>query len=96
MTLLETTYRQLHSIGLVACAEAFSADYLGKNRNWYALQKYAGRDFSVAAAIQCLRSVRLKQRNAQLPAQQQLTLLQLEQQLLAHLNEKHSVADVTE
>ena len=96
MTLLETTYRQLHSIGLVACAEAFSRDYLGKNRNWYALQKYAGRDFSMAAAIQCLRSVRLKQRNAQLPAQQQLTLLQLEQQLLAHLNEKHSVTDVTE
>ena len=94
MTLLETTYINLHSIGLVACAEAFSADYLGKNRNWYALQKYAGRDFSVAAAIQCLRSVRLKQRNAQLPTQQQLTLLQLEQRLLAHLNEKHSVADV--
>ena len=94
MTLLETTYKQLHSIGLVACAEAFSADYLGKNRNWYAFQKYAGRDFSVAAAIQCLRSVRLKQRNAQVPTQQQLTLLQLEQQLLDHLTAQHSVADV--
>ena len=96
MTLLETTYRQLHSIGLVACAEAFSADYLGKNRNWYAFQKYAGRDFSVAAAIKCLRSVRLKQRNAQLAAQQQVTLQQLEQQLLAHLTAQHGVADVTE
>lgn len=94
MTLLETTYTNLHSIGLVACAEAFSADYLGKNRNWYAFQKYTGRDFSVAAAVQCLRSVRLKQRNAQLPKQQQVTLQQLEQQLLAHLTAQHGVADV--
>ena len=94
MTLLETTYTNLHSVGLVACAEAFSADYLGKNRNWYAFQKHAGRDFSLAAAIQCLRSVRLTQHSAQLPQQQHATLQQLEQQLLAHLTAQHSVADV--
>jgi hypothetical protein len=55
MTLLEKTYRQLRSAGLVHCAEAFSVDYLSKNKNWFSYQRCTGRDFSVDAAVQCLR-----------------------------------------
>lgn len=94
MTLLETTYRQLHSIGLVACAEAFSRDYLGKNRNWFAYQKHTRRDYSVGAAIQCLRSIRSKQRSNELSKAQLVALQRVEQRLIAHLNTQHCVADV--
>ena len=94
MTLLEQTYRQLQSTGLVHCAEAFSRNYLGKNRNWYAYQKHAGRDYSVAAAIQCLRNIRSQQRSSGLSKAQQMTLQRVETQLTMHLNTQYCVADV--
>lgn len=94
MTLLETTYRQLRSAGLVHCAEAFSRDYLGKNSNWFAYSKHMGRDYSVGAAIQCLRSIRSKQRSSDLSKAQQVALRRIETQLATHLNTQHCVADV--
>jgi len=94
MTLLETTYINLHSIGLVACAEAFSADYLGKNRNWYAFQKYAGRDFSVAAAIQCLRVIKGRLQCQELDAANIALLMRTAEQLQLHLATQYSIADV--
>ncbi|KPA22694.1 hypothetical protein shim_09810 [Shimia sp. SK013] len=94
MTLLESTYRQLHSAGIVHCAEAFSSTYLSKSKNWYAYQKHSKRDFSVDAAVQCLRSIRSQMRAAAISTAQQELLAQLEQQLLAHLNSHHCVADV--
>jgi hypothetical protein len=94
MTLLETTYRQLRSTGLVLCAEAFSKDYLGKNSNWYAYQKHTGRDYSVNAAIQCLRSIRSQQRQTAITTAQAQTLKNTEQQLLAYLHAQYCVADV--
>ena len=94
MTLLENTYRQLHSAGLVHCAEAFSCAYLSKSKNWYAYQKHTGRDYSVDAAVQCLRSIRVQMRVAALSTAQRQLLIRLEQELLAHLNSQHSVADV--
>lgn len=94
MTLLETTYRQLRSTGLVHCAEAFSRNYLGKNSNWYAYQKHTGRDYSVGAAIQCLRSIRSKQRSNELPKAQLVALQRVEQRLITHLNTQYCVADV--
>ena len=94
MTLLERTYTQLRLAGLTHCAQAFSCDYLGKSKNWYAFQTYAGRDFSAAAAIQCLRSLRLRQLAPQLHQQQRDALVTAEQALLAHLNQVHLVADV--
>jgi hypothetical protein len=63
MTLLEQTYTQLKQVGLVNCAEAFSRNYLQKNCNWFAYQKHTGRDYSVGAAIACLRSIRSQQRS---------------------------------
>ena len=94
MTLLEKTYSELSGVGLVPCAAAFSTDYLGKNKNWFAYQKHVGRDFSVDAAVQCLRWTRAQQRTAKLTQAQQDALVAVELELLAHLNVQHSVADV--
>lgn len=94
MTLLETTYTNLHSIGLVACAEAFSADYLGKNRNWFAYQKHVGRDYSVSAAIQCLRAIKGSLKREDLDAQNRTLLMRTAEQLQLHLATKHSIAEV--
>jgi aspartate/glutamate racemase len=94
MTLLEKTYRQLRSAGLVRCAEAFSVDYLSKNKNWFSYQRCTGRDFSVDAAVQCLRTIRAQQLKPQLSEAQQRVLARAAQFLLAHLNTQHCVADV--
>ena len=58
MTLVEQTYLGLHSVGLVESSEAFSTQYLGKNPNWYSYQTHMQRDFSVAAAVECLRALK--------------------------------------
>ena len=94
MTLLEQTYRGLRDAGLVGTAEAFSTQYLGKNKNWYALQAHYGRDFSVAAAIQCLRSLRIRQAAPELNPAQHTALAAVQQAILTHLNHTHLVADV--
>jgi hypothetical protein len=94
MTLLESTYRQLNSAGLVNCAAGFSSDYLGKNKNWFAYQKHSKRDFSIDAAVQCLRSIRDQQHTQELTQAQQQVLRTAELELLAHLNTQHCVADV--
>jgi hypothetical protein len=94
MTLLESTYRQLNSAGLVNCAAGFSSYYLGKNKNWFAYQKHSKRDFSIDAAVQCLRSIRVQQQTQQLTRAQQQALRTAERALLAHLNTQHCVADV--
>lgn len=94
MTLLETTYTQLKSAGLVQSAEAFSSNYLNKNHNWYAYQKHTGRDYSVSAAIECLLSIRSQQCSNELTAAQLTALQQLEKQLAAYLYSKHCIVDV--
>ncbi|SFK80476.1 hypothetical protein [Celeribacter marinus] len=94
MTLLETTYSHLRKAGLVSCAEAFSTSYLGKNKNWYAFQTHSERDFSVGAAVQCLRSIRSNKALAGLDTQQRAALDGAERDLLAHLNKMYLVADV--
>lgn len=94
MTLLETTYTQLRDTGLIQNAEAFSADYLGKNRNWFAYQKYTQRDFSVSAAVQCLRTLRNRQAAPELDPAQRRALENAERALLEHLNAAHLVSDV--
>lgn len=94
MTLLETTYRRLRSAGLTQNAEAFSADYLGKNKNWFACQKYTQRDFSFSAAVLCLRALRKRQASKELYPAQRKALETAERALLAYLNDAHLVADV--
>lgn len=94
MTLLERTYTGLRDAGLVSCAEAFSRDYLGKNKNWYAFQTHTGREFSVAAAVQCLRSIRQTKRANTISNTQRQALTLLEERLSAHLSSKHWIAEV--
>ena len=94
MTLLEMTYRQLRSAELVDCAEGFSRAYLGKGKNWYAYQKFSGRDYSIDAAMQCLRSVRVKQHTPNTSRSQRHVLRHVETQLAAHLSARYGVAEV--
>lgn len=96
MTLLEQTYTELRAAGLTDCAEAFSRDYLGKNKNWYAFQTHTGRDFSVAAAVQCLRSLRSRQTAPGLLQAQRKALTAAEQALLSHLNDAHMIAEIVQ
>jgi hypothetical protein len=94
MTLLEHTYMQLHSVGLVRSTAGFSTQYLHRNRNWYAWQVHTGRDMSAAAAVQCLRSVRAQLKACSINSTQRQALAAAENVLLGHLRERHAVADV--
>ena len=95
MTLIENTYQTLKLANLTTTGEAFSKDYVGRNSNWFAWQRHARRDFSVTAAVQCLRSVRLQRQRAEALSIVQLQALMIaEQGLREHLIERHSVADV--
>lgn len=94
MTLLEQTYRQLHSAGLVRSTAGFSRQYIGRNRNWYAWQKHAGRDMGVAAAVQCVRSIRAQLKAPSIDNTQRQALAAAETVLLWHLRERYAVEDV--
>ena len=95
MTLIEHIYQTLKQAELTANHEAFSRDYVGKSRNWFAWQRHTQRDFSISAAIQCLRLIRLQQeRDLALNVVQRQALTIAEQELLQHLNEQHSVAEI--
>ena len=95
MTLIEHTYQTLKQAELTTTREAFSRDYVGMSRNWFAWQRHMNRDFSLTTAIRCLRSIRAQQqRDPALNMMQLHALIQAEHRLLQHLNEQHSVADV--
>jgi hypothetical protein len=94
MTLLENIYYHLHNNGLVNNREHFSTQYLGKSRNWYAVQTHQGRDFSTSAAIECLRNIRSAASNSALDAAQRLALLTAERLVSQHLNQQHAVAEI--
>ena len=94
MTLLEQTYRGLRDAGLVSSTAGFSRQYLGRNRNWYAWQKHAGRDMCAAAAIHCLRTIRSQLKAPKLDSTQRSALETTAAVLLGHLQERHAVADV--
>lgn len=94
MTLLENIYHHLHNNGLVNNREHFSKQYLGKSKNWYAVQTHEGRDFSTSAAIECLRNIRSTASNSALDAAQRLALLTAERLVFQHLNQQHTVADI--
>lgn len=94
MTLLEQTYEHLSRAGLTSSAEAFSRDYLGKSRSWFAHQKHAGRDYSVAAAIQCLRVIKERLQSQELNVVERTLLVRTADQLQLHLAAQHSIAAV--
>lgn len=94
MTFLQHIFTQLRGAQLVGSAQAFSTLYMRKHANWYSYQRHVGSDFSCAAAIQCLRSVRDQLVYGQHSPQQQRVLAGIETQLLDHLRAAYHVADV--
>lgn len=94
-SLIDHIYRILYDAELTTTRQAFSREYVGKNPNWSAYQAHMKRDFSIAGAINCLRSIRLrKERDAALDLFQLNALREAETLLLEHLNEQYSVADI--
>jgi len=93
MTLLENVYQHLQYNGLVNNREHFSTQYLCRSKHWYAVQTHAGRDFSAAAAIQCLRSIRSTATRS-LSAPQALALTTAERLVVWHLSQRHAVAEI--
>ena len=89
MTLIETTYRELHEAGLVRTREQFSTDYVGKNSNWYSYQTHMGRDFSVLAAANCLRTITKLAHVSTVQPQQQRSLSRVSALLSSYLREQH-------
>jgi hypothetical protein len=94
MTLLENIYHHLHNNSLVKNKEHFSTHYLGKSKNWYAVQTHERRDFSTSAAIECLRSIRTAAGDNALSGEQQLALLTAERLVSQHLSQQHAVAEI--
>ena len=94
MTLLENIYHHLRNNSLANNREHFSTHYLGKSKNWYAVQTHERRDFSTSAAIECLRSIRTAARDNTLSGEQQLALLAAERLVSQHLSQQHAVAEI--
>jgi hypothetical protein len=95
MTLIETTYQSLKQANLTTSRQAFSRDFVNRNKSWCSYAAHMKRDFSAAAAIDCLRSIRaLQERDRALNSQQQQTLMRTEIELQEHLSECHHIAAV--
>jgi hypothetical protein len=91
MTLLENIYHHLQHNRLVKNREHFSTHYLGKSKNWYAVQTHERRDFSTSAAITCLNNIRFGLDDAQIDETQKLALRTAEQLVLYFLQRKHAL-----
>lgn len=95
MTLLEQTYTTLKQAQLTDNAEQFSTCYLGKSKNWYAVQRHVRRDFSIASAIACVKKIRsLSHNTLPLTDEQMAIAYTTEVQLMAYLRSRYQVADV--
>ena len=58
MNIMNHTYTALRNAEMIKSGRQFSITYVLRNANWFAYQKHNHRDFSLASAIDCLRSVR--------------------------------------
>lgn len=95
MTLIETTYQSLKQAKLTTTREAFSRDFVKRSRSWYSYTTHVHRDFSVAAAIDCLRSIHeIQAQGDELTPYQQQTLTSVENKLKTLLSARHFIADV--
>lgn len=89
MTLVEQTYSELREAGLVATREQFSTQFVGKNSNWYSYQLHVGRDFSVSAAVHCLRAIKQLEDAVKIHGKQRRSLAHTAQLLCSYLREQH-------
>jgi hypothetical protein len=82
MNIMNDTYTALRNAKMIKSGRQFSITYVLRNANWFAYQKHNGRDFSLGAAIDCLRSVRKQlKREAALNEVQTQALQAIEDQL---------------
>ncbi len=58
MNIMNDTYTALRNAKMIKSGRQFSITYVLRNANWFAYQKHNHRDFSLTAALDCLRSVR--------------------------------------
>ena len=93
MKLLNYIYIKLIEIEEIETAEELSRTWCNKNRNWFAWQKHAERDFSIDAAINCLARTRLRSAERQDKAGK-IGLVEVEQLLSDYLLHKHKVAQI--
>lgn len=87
MTLLEKVYGSLVEHDLVQNGEEFSTNWCGKSKSWFGERRHSGRDFSVTAAIDCMRSVQLKIATLRLSNRRLGGLLEPEIRGLSEVNE---------
>ncbi len=86
MNIMNDTYTALRNAKLIKSGRQFSTTYVLRNANWFAYQKHNGRDFSLASAIDCLRSARKQlERETALNEVQMPALQAIEDQLTAYL-----------
>ncbi|WP_171134961.1 hypothetical protein [Ruegeria sp. HKCCD7221] len=93
MKTMDYTLKELIEIGEIKTAEELSTKWCMKNKNWYSRQKHAGGDFSIDAAINCLR--RTRQRLAERHDDEgKRRLADIEKLLSNYLLQQHKVAEV--
>jgi hypothetical protein len=89
MTLIEATYSELREAGMVTTREQFSTQFVGRNSNWYSYQLHVGRDFSVSAAVHCLRAIKQLEDAVTMKGKQRRSLAHTAQLLCCYLHEQH-------
>lgn len=89
MNIMNDTYTALRNAKMIKSGRQFSITYVLRNANWFAYQKHNVRDFSLAAAIDCLRSVRKQlERQSALSEVQQVVLRKINDTLSAYINHR--------
>ena len=90
---MDYTLKELIDIEEIRTAEELSREWCLKNKNWYSRQKHAGGDFSIDAAINCLRYTRrrLAERH---DYEGKRRLAEIEKLLSNYLLQQHKVAEV--
>jgi uncharacterized protein YecA (UPF0149 family) len=104
MLMIEEVYTQLQENAFVDTAEEFSTDWCWRSKSWFAVQKNKGSDFTIAVAINCLNSIKIKIAQAHMRrkkfgsiAESDLSILrQVRDKLEQYLLEQHRVAAVAE
>ena len=82
MNIMNDTYTALGNAKMIKSVRQFSITYVLRNANWFAYQTHNSRDFSLGAAIDCLRSVRKQlERKAALSDVQMRALQAIEDRL---------------
>ena len=93
MKLMNYTYMKLVELGEIETGEELSKYWCKKNRNWFAWQKYAGHDFSVDAAINCLARTRARL-DERSDSKGKRGLEEVERLLSDYLLHKHKIAEI--